>query len=140
MLIAACIRPAPADWRWFMRLRRPAWLTFEWAIPLIWTIILICGVWSAVLVWQSRPSGGLMVAYGLLEVSIMAYTAVMGKLRRLRVGVWIGAIGVVWGAVLALQVGPISATAAALLLPYLLWSPVGTWVTWEMMALNPADA
>jgi tryptophan-rich sensory protein len=123
-----------------MRLRRPAWLTFEWAIPLIWTIILICGVWSAVLVWQSRPSGGLMVAYGLLEVSIMAYTAVMGKLRRLRVGVWIGAIGVVWGAVLALQVGPISATAAALLLPYLLWSPVGTWVTWEMMALNPADA
>jgi tryptophan-rich sensory protein len=81
-----------------------------------------------------------MVAYGLLEVSIMAYTAVMGKLRRLRVGVWIGAIGVVWGAVLALQVGPISATAAALLLPYLLWSPVGTWVTWEMMALNPADA
>jgi tryptophan-rich sensory protein len=123
-----------------MHLRRPDWLTFEWAIPLIWTTILICGVWSAVLVWQARPSVGLMLAYGLLEVSIMAYTAVMGRFRRLRVGVWIGAIGVVWGAVLALRVWPISGTAAALLLPYLLWSPVGTWVTWEMMAINPADA
>ena len=30
-----------SDQRWFFRLRRPAWLTFEWAIPIIWTIILL---------------------------------------------------------------------------------------------------
>ena len=43
---------ARKDFRWFMRLRRPKWLTFEWAIPFIWIAIFICGAcicgtWSA---------------------------------------------------------------------------------------------
>jgi translocator protein len=33
-------------------------------------------------------------------------------------------------------VASVSSLAAALLLPYLLWSPVGTWVTWQMRQLN----
>ncbi|HEY9813633.1 MAG TPA: TspO protein, partial [Candidatus Sericytochromatia bacterium] len=27
-----------------------------------------------------------------------------------------------------------------LLLPYVIWSPIGTYTTWEMMKLNPNDA
>jgi tryptophan-rich sensory protein len=40
--------------------------------------------------------------------------------------------------VLTLQVikTPTAAAAALLLIPYLLWSPVGTWVTWQMQKLN----
>jgi translocator protein len=30
----------------------------------------------------------------------------------------------------------VSALAALLLVPYLLWSPVGTFVTWQMQRLN----
>ncbi|NEP54504.1 MAG: TspO protein, partial [Moorea sp. SIO3C2] len=33
----------PEGVRWFYRLRRPQWLTFEGAIPLIWITIFICG-------------------------------------------------------------------------------------------------
>lgn len=29
------------DFRWFKRLRRPDWLTFEWAIPIIWTALFV---------------------------------------------------------------------------------------------------
>ncbi|HCF28616.1 MAG TPA: TspO protein, partial [Cyanobacteria bacterium UBA11049] len=40
----------PKDVRWFKHLRRPSWLTFEAAIPLIWTTVFICGAWSAYIV------------------------------------------------------------------------------------------
>jgi tryptophan-rich sensory protein len=34
---------------------------------------------------------------------------------------------------------PVSSWAGILLLPYLIWSPIGTYVTWEMSHLNPRD-
>ena len=133
-----------SDQRWFFRLRRPAWLTFEWAIPIIWTIIFIAAAWSAYAVWQTEPGSGrsifLMVCYALLEVVTLSYTSVMCVFRRLRVGVIVGATGFFVAIVLTLLVLPVSWVAALLLVPYLLWSPIGTFVTWQMMAINPADA
>jgi tryptophan-rich sensory protein len=139
LVVAIAInRLFPTEYRWFNRLRRPDWLTFERAIPLIWTFIFICLVWSAVIVWNT--SGGnwqLMVVYLLLEIAIMSYTPVMTQLRSLRVGVIIGGTGFFIGLFLAILVFPISSVAGWLLVPYLLWSPIGTYVTWEMMQLNP---
>lgn len=133
-----------SDQRWFFRLRRPAWLTFEWAIPIIWTIIFIAAAWSAYAVWQTEPGSGrsifLMVCYALLEVVTLSYTSVMCVFRRLRVGVVVGATGFFVAIALTLLVLPVSWVAALLLVPYLLWSPIGTFVTWQMMAINPADA
>ncbi|MEL6909995.1 MAG: tryptophan-rich sensory protein [Cyanobacteria bacterium J06629_2] len=131
------------DFRWFKRLRRPDWLTFESAIPLIWTVVFICGGWSAYNVWQAEPGSGstwlLMSLYMVVETAISLYTLVMCKTRSLRIGTIIGGTGFLLGAILATLVQPISGTALILLLPYLLWSPVGTFVTWQMMQLNPAD-
>ena len=133
-----------SDQRWFFRLRRPAWLTFEWAIPIIWTIIFIAAAWSAYAVWQAEPGSlrsiFLMVGYALLEIVTLSYTSVMCVFRRLRVGVIVGATGFLVAIVLTLVVLPVSGVGALLLVPYLLWSPIGTFVTWQMMAINPADA
>ena len=134
---------ASRDFRWFKRMRRPDWLTFEWAIPVIWTIVFICGAWSAYNVWQRDPGSSftwlLMAFYMVVETAISLYTVVMCKTRSLKVGTIIGGTGFFLGAMLATVVQPISNTAFLLLLPYLLWSPVGTFVTWQMMQLNPAD-
>ncbi|MBD1911062.1 MULTISPECIES: TspO/MBR family protein [unclassified Leptolyngbya] len=134
---------SPRGTQWFRRLRRPDWLTFEWAIPLIWTTIFTCGAISASQVWDTEPGSsrtwGLMALYLVLELVTLAYTPVMLWLRRLRVGVWIGATGFVVAIVLTLIVLPIASSAAYLLVPYLLWSPIGTYVTWDMMRLNPGD-
>jgi tryptophan-rich sensory protein len=131
----------PDDVRWFRRLRRPRWLTFEGLIPTIWTVILICGAWSAYLVWQADPGSSktwwLMAFYLLLEVVIIAYSPVTLRLRSLKAGTIVGGIGFVLGLILAILVFPISNLAALLLLPYLLWSPIGTYTTWEMDRLNP---
>ena len=130
----------PEGYRWFNRQRRPQWLTFEGLIPVIWTVILICGVWSAYNVWEAAPTiappWGLMAVYLLLEVSIMLYTPSMFLFRNLRAGTIVGAVGWVIGAMLAILVFPVSTTAALLLIPYLLWSPIGTYVTWVMEGLN----
>ncbi len=137
-------RVFPSDVRWFMRLRRPDWLTFEWAIPAIWTTIFLCGIASAYWVWRQDPSTSItwlrMAGYGVLEILILAYMPIMCRLRRLQVGVIIGLTGCLWGGLLALWIWPHSRAAVGLLLPYLLWSPVGTYVTWEMIQLNPTEA
>jgi tryptophan-rich sensory protein len=81
-----------------------------------------------------------MALYLLLEIATIAYTPVMFRLRSLKVGTTIGAIGFVIGVILTLAVLPVSGWAALLLVPYLLWSPIGTYTTKEMIRLNPQDA
>lgn len=134
----------PRGVQWFKRLRRPQWLTFEKIIPLIWTVVFICGVWSAVLVWEQDPGSPktwtLMVGYGLLELAILAYNPAMLVGRSLKLGTIVGATGVVIGIILALAVWGVSPWATLLLLPFLLWSPIGTYTTWEMLKLNPTEA
>jgi len=132
------------DFRWFKRLLRPRWLTFEWAIPIIWITVFICGAWSAYNVWSANPGTTstwlLMSFYLFVDTAISLYTLVMCKTRSLKIGTIIGGTGFLLGAILALIIMPISSTAFWLLFPYLLWSPVGTFVTWQMMQLNPIDA
>lgn len=136
---AALVRPR--DIQWFMRLRRPRWLTFEPAIPVIWTIIFICGAWSAYIVWETDPgslrTGLLMSLYLLVEIAIISYTPVMFRLRSLKVGTIIGGVGLILGVILTGFVWSVSGWAALLLVPYLIWSPIGTYTTWEMIQLNP---
>jgi translocator protein len=140
LLIPFLIRPTSQDLQWFMRLRRPRWLTFEWAIPIIWVAIFMGAAWSATLVWDASRQWWLMGGYLLLEVATIAYTPVMCRLRSLWVGVGIGGSGFLICLVLSTQVLPISFWGFLLLVPYLLWSPIGTGVTWQMIRLNPGAA
>jgi tryptophan-rich sensory protein len=134
----------PGDRKWFKRLQRPRWLTFEAAIPIIWTVIFICGAWSAYIVWEKNPGSNttwvIMGLYLLLEIVTIAYTPVMFRLRSLQVGTIVGGAGLILSIILTGVVLSISGWAALLLVPYLLWSPIGTYTTWQMVHLNPQDA
>ncbi|CAN1212908.1 tryptophan-rich sensory protein [Tumidithrix helvetica PCC 7403] len=129
------------EFQWFLSLRRPKWLTFEWAIPFIWTTIFICAASSAYLVWEKEPNSLntwlFMGGYLALEAVTMSYTPALIKFRSLKLGTAIGGTGAVIGILLAIAVFPVSIWAALLLLPYVLWSPIGTYTTWVMVYLNP---
>ena len=131
----------PRDTVWGVELRRPQWLVFEPAIPFIWTSIFICGTGSAILIWEKDPGSLktwlLMALYLILEVITVAYIPMTLRLRSLKVGLILGAMGLILAVSLTLLIWPISDIAAALLIPYLLWSPIGTYTTWEMIQLNP---
>lgn len=129
--------------RWFNRLQRPSWLVFENAIPLIWTTVFIGVAWSAVVTWNADPNSPetwvLMGNYLVLELVTLAYTPAMCRCKSLTIGTIIGATGFVLAALLAIAVQPRSNLAAWLFLPYLLWSPIGTYTTWAMIRLNPNE-
>ncbi|MBE9169039.1 tryptophan-rich sensory protein [Pleurocapsales cyanobacterium LEGE 06147] len=131
----------PRDLPWASRLARPKWLFFEPAIPFIWMVIFACGAWSAVLMWQHEPGSLktwlLMGLYLLLEVVTVAYIPATLRLRSLGVGTFLGGLGMVLGIVLLLIVWQISNLAALLLVPYVIWSPIGTYTTRRMIDLNP---
>jgi len=134
----------PRDLEWGKYLKRPKWLVFEPAIPIIWTIIFVCGVISAVLIWENDPGSLktwlLMGGYLLLEIVTVAYGPATLRLRSLKAGTILGATGVILGALLTLAVWPISGRAALLLLPYVIWSVIGTSATSEMIEENPDAA
>jgi len=143
MLLVSCGSNlvSASDRRWFNQLRRPQWLSFEVFIPVIWTVILICGAISAYIIWKieqgSFQGWSMMTLYLFLEIVIIAYVPITLQTRNLRLGTWIGLIGFGLGLVLTLSVGQISPGAAWLLVPYLLWSPIGSYTTWAMARLNP---
>ncbi|MGF2039558.1 MAG: TspO/MBR family protein [Nostoc sp. CmiVER01] len=134
----------PRDVKWFANLSRPRWLVFEPLIPIIWTVIFICGAASAYVVWEKNPGSPitwlLMALYLLVEIITVAYIPTMLRFRSLKIGEVLGLIGLISGVVLAICVLPISLTAALLLLPYLIWTPIGTYTTDELKELNPQDA
>lgn len=134
----------PRDIPWATHLERPRWLFFEPAIPLIWMVIFASGATSAALVWQQAPyslrTWLLMSGYLLVELVTVAYIPATLRLHSLTVGTVLGATGLILGLGLTLLVWPISDWAALLLLPYLLWSPVGTYTTKRMIRLNPDAA
>ncbi|QPN63993.1 TspO/MBR family protein [Synechococcus sp. CBW1004] len=136
VVVTVTLNPGREQFAWFMRLRRPAWLRFERLIPLIWISIYACFYLSALLSWNASRSLGLMAAYLVLLLLVQSYTWVICRSRRLAYGTALGFSGWLWGMALTVWVLSRSGAAAALLIPYLLWSPVGTLVTWQMQRLN----
>ena len=136
---SALIRPR--DIPWVSHLERPKWLFFEPAIPFIWTIIFVCGAISAILVWEEDPGSLrtwlLMGLYLFVEIVTTAYIPATLRTRSLAVGTVLGGLGFISGVLLAITVLPISRSAALLLLPYVIWTPIGTYTTRQMIDLNP---
>lgn len=134
----------PRDAKWFAQLTRPRWLIFEPLIPIIWTVIFICGAASANIIWQHNPGSVitwlLMGLYLIVEVITVAYIPLMLRFHSLKTGEILGLSGFMLAVLLAICILPISGLATILLLPYLLWSPIGTYTTEELRQINPEDA
>jgi translocator protein len=134
----------PRDIPWATHLDRPKWLFFEPAIPFIWTTIFICGTISAYLVWHENPGSRdtwmLMALYLLIELVTVAYIPLTLRFHSLVVGTLLGGLGLALALILLLIVWTISKWAAILLLPYVLWGPIGTYTTRRMIDLNPDAA
>ena len=134
--VGVVFNPSQKQFEWFIRLRRPAWLTFEGLIPLIWITIYACFYASALLAWNASWSWGLMARYLGLLLLVQSCTWLICTTRRLSNGTAVGFAGWVWGVALAVLVMPHSGAAVLLLFPYLLWGPVGTLVSLQMQGLN----
>ena len=136
VVVVAALNPSRREFAWFLHLRRPAWLAFEALIPLIWIGIYVCFYGSALLAWNATGSWGLMGGYLLLLLLVQSYTWIICRTRSLARGTMIGLLGWLWGVAFAVVLQSESIQAAGLLIPFLLWSPLGTLATWQMQRLN----
>lgn len=132
------IQPSDKAYERYLRLQRPAWFDFESKIPLIWVGLYVCFYFSARLALQTRGSWNLFFSYMALVVLAQSVNWLVCTTRSPLNGVLLGGVAWAWALVLMISVAPSSATAAGLLVPYLLWGPVAMLGRLKINQLNPA--
>jgi translocator protein len=125
---------------WFQSLKRPDWLTFEFIIPFIWTFVWVCLTISAILIWEKSSKHHrpwlVLGTYAAIAILTSAYNPIVVSFHSLVGGLMVGGLATVLVYALAFTVKPISNRASWLFLPYALWGPVGTYLTWILLRLN----
>jgi tryptophan-rich sensory protein len=130
------INPSSGDFRWFRSLRRPPWLAaFVW-LPVLWLLIELCIYLSALIVWQRLHSLPLLIVAALVILLQESRTWLMCRFRSLAFGSVVQLAAWICALVLVQRTAPIDSTAALLLLPMLLWSPLELIALHQMKQLN----
>jgi tryptophan-rich sensory protein len=130
------INPGPQGFRWFRSLRRPAWLAFYVWLPVMWLLIQFSIYLSSLIVWQRLHSLPLLLVAGLVILLQECRTWLMCRFRSLALGGALQLAAWICALVLAMRTAPIDSTAALLLLPMLLWSPLEVIALHRMGQLN----
>lgn len=126
---------------WYRGLRLPSWKPPDWAFGPVWTTIFVLAVVSSVMAWgaDTRPEArrALLIAYGVNVVLNIAWSAIFFRMRRPD-WAFVEVIAL-WASVLSLIVvtAPMSTVAAVLLLPYLAWVSVASYLNLTIVRLNP---
>ncbi len=132
------IQPSNKAYEQYLNLHRPAWFNFESKIPLIWVGLYVCFFLSARLVLEPRWSWNTAFSYLVLVLLAQSVNWLVCLRRSPLIGLLLGGVAWIWALIVLLSVAAVSATAAWLLVPYLLWGPVAMLGFWQMSKLNPA--
>ncbi len=132
------IQPSHKAYEKYLQLHRPAWFNFESKIPLIWVGLYVCFYFSARLVLEPRWSWSFAFSYLALVVLAQSVSWLVCLSRSPMIGLLLGGVAWIWALILLKAVASVSAMAAWLLVPYLLWGPVAMLGFWQISKLNPA--
>lgn len=121
---------------WYAGLRKPAFTPPDWLFAPVWTVLYVCIGVSAALVWQRSRAGLALTVWGAQLLLNAAWSWIFFGLQR--PGLAFIEIRLLWVAIaltilLFWQVRPL---AGALLVPYLLWVSLATWLNWQLWKLN----
>jgi len=127
--------------QWYEDLRKPSWNPPNWLFGPAWTVILGLAAWAGVLAWThaATPADQLRIAllFGVNIVLHLLWSPLFFNFRRPD---WaLIEVPFLWLSVLALIIGlrPLSALAAWLLLPYLLWVGFAAFLNLVIVRMNP---
>lgn len=126
---------------WYRTLRKPGWTPRSWVFPVIWAPLYVAIAVSGWLVW--REVGLLIPAMALYLAQLVlnaGWSAVFFGLRRPDLA--FGELVLLWLSIAATVAAfaPVSAAAAWLLAPYLLWVTIAGALNLSVWRLNPAPA
>ena len=125
---------------WYRTLRKPGWTPKPWVFPVVWTPLYIAIAVSGWLAWRAGGLAPLAFALYALQLVLNAgWSAVFFGLRRPDLA--LGELAILWCSIAATIVAfaHLSAAAAWLLAPYLLWVTIAGVLNASVWRLN-ADA
>nr|WP_246696665.1 TspO/MBR family protein [Methylobacterium planeticum] len=125
---------------WYHALRRPGWKPPDWAFGPIWTTIFALTAVSGVMAWHASPDApSRSVLIGAYAVNAVLNIAWSGLFFRAERPDWaLVEVVFLWLSILALILVTVrvSAFAAVLLLPYLIWVGVAAVLNRAIVRLN----
>ena len=125
---------------WYRGLKKPPYTPPNWVFGPIWTVLYILMAVSAFLVWQEGLSTpGVTIAFTLfwIQLTANALWSYVFFTRRSFIGGIINII-ILWLLILATIITsfPVSIIAGILLIPYILWVSIATYLNVGIWVLN----
>ncbi len=142
--VAACLAAASTGavfkpGAWYARLRKPSFNPPDWLFPIAWAVLFLMIAVSGWLVWRVTGFGAeVALWFGSLLLNSAWSWLFFG---RRRMDLALAELAVFWVSILAmiLAFAPVSAAAAWLLVPYLVWVSFAGVLNWTLWRLNPAE-
>ena len=125
---------------WYATLARPAWAPPNWLFPVVWTILYILIGISLFLVWrkglESKQAKVALVVFAVQLGLNLLWSLVFFGLHSIAGGLVI--ILMLWMAILAniIVFYRISRWAGLILLPYLVWVSIASYLNYSIYLLN----
>jgi translocator protein len=125
---------------WYYMLRKPSWQPPDWLFGPAWTAIFGLAAMAGVLAWRNAPTaharGRIVILFVVNSALNVAWSWLFFRLHRPDWALY--EVGFLWLSIVALIVAlwPLSRTAAALLLPYLVWVTFASVLNLAVVRLN----
>jgi translocator protein len=129
---------------WYAGLKKPPYTPPNWAFGPVWTILYVLMAVSIFLIWQKElTAGGVVLAFVLFWIQLFfnaLWSVVFFGLKSKGGGVFV--IILLWLLILATLIASfrVSAWAGALLVPYILWVSIASYLNIGVWRLNRGRA
>lgn len=125
---------------WYRGLRKPSWQPPDWAFGPVWTVILVLAAISAALAWEAAGGTGARSAVlAVLVVNSVLNIAWSGIFFKMKRPDWaLIEVALLWVSIVALIVvlGAQSTTAGLLMVPYLVWVSIASFLNYRIVQMN----
>ena len=125
---------------WYEGLKKPSWKPPDWAFGPVWTTIFVLTVIATALAWvAAEGTGARPLIFWALTINVVLNIAWSGIFFKMRRPDWaLIEVAMLWLSILALilVLGSYSTAAGLLMVPYLIWVSIASFLNYRIVQMN----